>query len=45
MSAGLIDLLNKGHWGFFEEQQDRKKQALREARERLDRLKTDLSHA
>ena len=45
MSAGLIDLLNKGHWGFFEEQQDRKKAALRQARERIERQKTNVSQA
>jgi len=35
MSAGLIDLLNKGHWGFFNEQQDRKKQWLKDAKDRM----------
>ena len=36
MSAGLIDMLNKGHWGFFEEQQDRKKASLDAARAQLE---------
>ena len=38
MSQGLIEMLNKGYWAFFDEQNIKKKEVVAEARERM---KTD----